>query len=224
MWNTVKQFCIDNSASIIVSLLIGALFFILGPMGLWFSGKKVRREKIHKAKSDFLDLTESMLVNKEKVDIPKLLILFRAVERQNGIDLGLEADIENLLGDLALRFSQSKHLSSEQKDAYIEQLNALLAKLYEPDKSEQAMAEETPRPLPKSIQSVVSELRQVAEKLDSSELKEKIDQLEKSYRPPTDPFSLTFRLIRERPRFFLIGMLVYAIIIVVFVFKKVWFE
>lgn len=224
MWESIKQFCSANSASIIVSLLIGAVFFILGPLGLWFSGKKVRKEKVHKAKSDFLDLTESMLVNKEKIDIPKLLILFRAVERQNGIDLGLESDIENLLGDLALRFSQSKHLSSEQKDAYLEQLNGLLEKLYEPVKNELQPPEEPARTLPKSMQSIVSDLRQTADRLDSAELKEKIDQLEKSYRRPTDPISLSFRIIRERPLVFVFVLLLYVVILVVFVFKKEYFK
>ena len=218
MWESIAQFCSANSASIIVSVLIGAVFFILGPLGLWFSGKKVRREKIYKAKSDFLDLTESMMVNKDKIDVPKLLILFRAVERQNGIDLGLESDIENLLGDLALRFSQSKHLSSEQKDAYLDQINALIEKLYEPVKHDLPAADETSRVLPKSMQSVVTELRQLAEKLNSAELKEKADALEKNYRRPNDPFYSMFRVIRERPMIFLGVSIGYIVAVVYFLF------
>ena len=75
MWETIKHFFLDNSAAIIISLLIGAVFFILGPLGLWFSGKKVKREKVNKAKSELLDLIESMLVNNEKITLSKLITL-----------------------------------------------------------------------------------------------------------------------------------------------------
>ena len=153
MWNTIKQFLIDNQASIWVSLIVGAIFFILGPLGLWFSGKKVKREKINKAKSELLDLIESMLVNKEQITISKLLTLFRAIERQNSVNLGLDTDLNNILEDLSLRFAKSKHLSSDQKDAYLKQIDDLISDLELSKKKEQSSDSIVQREIPKSMKN-----------------------------------------------------------------------
>lgn len=217
---TITKFILDNSASIIVSLIIGALFFILGPLGLWFSGKKVKREKINKAKAELLDLIESMLVNKEQITISKLITLFRAVERQNGNNLGLDSDLNNTLEDLTLRFARSKHLSSEQKDAYIEQIDKLINSIHEQEQQEKTLNKNDVRDVPKSFKSIINEIKSEAETLNSEKLNEKIDLLEKKFIRPNDPFALTFRILTERPKLFFITMAIYlAIVIAVLIFK-----
>ncbi len=222
MWESIKQFFIDNQSSIVVSLIIGAIFFILGPLGLWFSGKKVKREKINKAKAEFLDLIESMLVNNENLSKSKILTLFRAIERQNGINIELDSDIENLLEDLSLRFARSKHLSAEQKDNYATKIDNLIKSLNQiPDKvaSETSILRE--RETPKSIKSIIADLKSESENLDSEKLNETIERLEKYHKRPNDPILLTARIIKEKPRLFFAVLVVYVIIIALLVYFDV---
>lgn len=220
MWNSISKFFIDNQSSIIVSLIIGAIFFILGPLGLWFSGKKVKREKIKKAKDEFLDLIESMLVNNENFTRLKILTLFRAIERQNGISLELDSDIENLLEDLSLRFARSKHLSAEQKDEYASRIDKLILSLNE--KQNQETMENSlltrERAIPKSIKSIINELKNESENLNSDNLREIIEKLEKYHKRPSDPLLLALRIMREKPRLFLIVLIIYIIIIALLVY------
>jgi uncharacterized protein YbcC (UPF0753/DUF2309 family) len=212
MWNTIKQFLIVNQASIWVSLIVGAIFFILGPLGLWFSGKKVKREKTNKAKSELLDLIESMLVNKEQITISKLLTLFRAIERQNSVNLGLDTDLNNILEDLSLRFAKSKHLSSDQKDAYLKQIDDLISDLETSKKKEQTSDSIIQREIPKSMKSIIEQLREEASNLNSESLTKQIDQLEKQYKRPSDPFYVLSRIIREKPKEFFLAFLIYIIV------------
>ncbi|MGE6221327.1 hypothetical protein ACQKCH_16005 [Nubsella zeaxanthinifaciens] len=219
MWNSISKFFIDNQSSIIVSLIIGAIFFILGPLGLWFSGKKVKHEKIKKAKDEFLDLIESMLVNNENFSRSKILTLFRAIERQNGISLELDSDIENLLEDLSLRFARSKHLSAEQKDEYASRIDKLIINLNEkPDQETKENSLTREREIPKSIKSIINELKTESENLNSDSLKEIIEKLEKYHKRPSDPLLLAVRVIREEPRFFLSVLVVYIIIVALLVY------
>jgi len=219
MWETIKQFLIDNQSSIIVSIIIGALFFVLGPLGLWFSGKKVKKEKINKAKSEFLDLIESMLVNGENITISKLITLFGAIERQNGINLGLDSDIENLLEDLSLRFARSKHLSPEQKDKYSNEIDNFIQQLYKEEKEEN---EAPVRELPKSLKSIVNDIKKEAEPLDSDKLLEKVESLEKYLTKPSDPFLRMFTILRERPKLtYWIGLVYIIVILIVFIVQYI---
>ncbi|WP_276167809.1 hypothetical protein [Zobellia alginiliquefaciens] len=217
MGEGIKQFFIDNQSSIIVSLIIGAIFFILGPLGLWFSGKKVKKEKINKAKSDFLDLVESMLVNKENITISKLVTLFGAIERQNGISLGLDSDINNLLEDLSLRFARSKHLSSEQKNTYSDEIDGLIKQLSKVDDED---SQTVIRELPKSVRSIVNEIRKEAESSNSDKLIEKIDLLEKHLTKPSDPFLRMITILRETPKLNAwISIYYVATIVIVFIIQ-----
>lgn len=219
MWESIKQFFIDNSSSIIVSLIIGAIFFVLGPLGLWFSGKKVKREKINKAKSELLDLIESMLVNNEKITISKLITLFRAVERQNGNNLGLDSDLNNILEDLTLRFAKSKHLSSEQKDSYIEKIDALINSI----KSEESrnLKDNNQREIPKSLKSIITELKLETESAngDSKKMIDKIQQLEDKLKGKNDPMISMIRILYER-KYFRWVMVIYVIIVLIILLAK----
>lgn len=218
MSDSIKHFFLNNQSSIIVSLIVGLLFFILGPLGLWFSGKKVKREKINKAKSELLDLIESMLVNKEFISISKLLTLFRAIERQNGINLGLDSDLNNILEDLSLRFAKSKHLSSDQKDSYLKQIDDLIEELTTPKIDDEVTNKYPQRALPKSMKSLVSDLREEAVKLNSDSLTEKINELEKQYstrfHPLFEPFFILPKLMKERPKTFAVAVVIYIVMVV----------
>ena len=222
MWTSIKQFFIDNQSSIIVSIVVGALFFILGPLGLWFSGKKVKREKISKAKSELLDLIESMLVNKEHISISKLLTLYRAIERQNSINLGIDSDLNNVLEDLSLRFAKSKHLSADQKDGYQKQIDDLIVELSTPKNTdvEEKLPTQNQREIPKSLKSIIDALREETKEIKSEKLSETIDQLEKKYRRPTDPFFILSRMIRERPKLMFTVIIIYFIVIALFLYFK----
>ena len=101
------NFCHNNSSNIIVSFITGLIFFVLGPIGLWFSRKKIKQERTRKAKDALLDIVEGMLVNQEKIDEQKLSVLFRDVERDIDVDLGENYDVDRLLEDITLRFEKA---------------------------------------------------------------------------------------------------------------------
>ena len=129
MWDALIQFWNNNSSNIIVSLLVGFVFFVFGPLGLWFSGKKIRRERIRKAKEVLIDLLEGMVVNQANLDETRLRSVFSAVERDVDTDLSGEYHIEHWLSDVVLRFEKSRHLSADQKQQYY---NAISKITYEP--------------------------------------------------------------------------------------------
>ena len=130
MWNSLVAFWTANSSSIIVSLLVGFVFFILGPLGLWFSGKKIRRERVRKSKEILIDLLEGMIVNQASIDEKKLRSIFRAVERDNDIDLSGDYHIDHWLGDVVLRFERSRHLSADQKQHYYEAVRKITDEMH----------------------------------------------------------------------------------------------
>lgn len=218
----ITKFFLDNESSIIVSLIVGTVFFILGPLGLWFSGKKVKREKVNKAISELLDLFESMLVNKENITISKLLTLFRAVERQNTVNLRMDSDLESILEDLSLRFAKSKHLSSDQKDVYQQQIDVLITDLYMPEHEHKDDTQEQ-RVLPKSIKSIMISLREEIKDSGSEKLNLLIDQMEKQVLVDSEPvgvspIQLIIRKIGKRPKLFIWILIIYFIIVATFIY------
>src|SRR3990172_3170479 len=130
MWEDISQFWRDNSASIMVSLIVGFVFFVLGPLGLWFSGKRIRRERIRKAKETLIDLLERMVVNQAQADEAKLKSVFRAVERDIDIDLSGEYHLDHWLGDVVLRFERRRHLSGDQKQQYYDSVHRIYEEIH----------------------------------------------------------------------------------------------
>lgn len=125
MFDLMRTFWEQNSSSIIVSAGVGFLFFVLGPLGLWFSGRKIKKERIRKAKEVLIDLLEGMIVNQGFVDAEKLRLLFLAVERDVDIDLSGEYRIVDWLNDVVLRVERSRHLGSDQKKQYYDYVKML---------------------------------------------------------------------------------------------------
>ena len=119
------QFWNDNSANIIISIAVGLVFFVLGPLGLWFSGRKIRKERIRKAKEMLIDLVEGMIVNQEQITNSKLRKVFSAVEREVEVSIDADYNLERLFEDVILRFQRSKHLDPSQKDTYSKSLSEL---------------------------------------------------------------------------------------------------
>jgi hypothetical protein len=73
------EFWRHNTPQIIISVVVGLLFFVLGPL---FSGKRIRNERLRKAKELLLDLLEEMIVNHAQIDETRLNSIYRAVERE----------------------------------------------------------------------------------------------------------------------------------------------
>ena len=161
-----------------------------------------------------------MLVNNEKITVSKLITLFRAVERQNGNNLGLDSDLNNILEDLTLRFAKSKHLSSEQKDVYIDKIDKLIESVNKQELPDEEKTQIEKRELPKSFKTIIKDLKaeSESENIDKKKLNEKIDQLEKRLVGTSDPFLRMIRIIREKPQLFWTAMLVYVIIVVLVLF------
>lgn len=210
---SLSTFWEANSSGIIASLIIGFIFFVLGPLGLWFSGKKVKKEHIKKAKENLLDVFEGMLVNREELNLKKLTTVFHAVEREIGITLEESYDLENIFGDLALRFEKSKHLSPDQKEEYFKRVNGLINEI-----REEQHKEERERIIPRSYSKIINDLRTAIENNDQKMANSLVDGLEKKLiRVPLFEKSIFYsykRLYRKNPvRFFIIVISVMIIYI-----------
>jgi hypothetical protein len=129
----LAEFWEANRASILVSLGVGFLFFVLGPIGVWFSGRKIREERLRKAKEMLSDLLEGMLVSQEEIQVSKMSSLVRAVEREIDVRVQGVYGLQCLLEDVMLRFQRSRHLDAQQKNEYASRIHALQVEIDAPD-------------------------------------------------------------------------------------------
>lgn len=194
MWEALIQFWSNNSSNIIVSLIVGFVFFVLGPLGLWFSGKKIRRERIRKAKEVLIDLLEGMVVNQAKIDEIKLRSVFRAVERDVDTDLSGEYHIEHWLSDVVLRFEKSRHLSADQKQQYYNAISKITDEIY--SKTDKKVVIETPR----KYEPLLNDLKSALSSMDNDKAVTIVEELERAMllrQRTQDPLLNVFRVYRR---------------------------
>ncbi|CAM1343317.1 hypothetical protein [Tenacibaculum aestuarii] len=218
MVETFWNFITSNSSSIIISISVGFLFFVLGPLGLWFSKRKIRREKTKKAKENLLDLVEGMLVNRENITESRLSSLFYAISRENGINLEIDNDISDLIEDLILRFQRSKHLSAEQKDAYIKNLEDLEKTIFQSEE-----LEEEQREIPKSYVRILKELEEYIDNNNKEKAKKELNLLKEKLLVPANPldrvFGIYHKMYKRNPVFFISTVISVVIVYVYLIIK-----
>jgi CRISPR/Cas system CSM-associated protein Csm2 small subunit len=209
MWETLVQFWNNNSANIAVSLLVGFVFFVLGPMGLWFSGKKIRRERIRKAKETLIDLLEGMIVNQASIDEDKLRSVFRAVERDIDTDLSGEYHIDHWLGDVVLRFEKSRHLSAEQKQSYYDSVRKIIDEIH--SKIDKKHVVEVPR----KYEPIIDELKAALSIGETEKASRVLEELERalilrgrSQDPILNVFRVYRRMYERSPITFFIALII----------------
>ncbi|PLX77739.1 MAG: hypothetical protein C0607_00560 [Azoarcus sp.] len=195
-----------NADAIIVSLVVGFIFFVLGPIGVWFSGRKIRKERQRKAKDLLVDLVEGMIVTQEEVTSGKLGGMFRAVEREVEVEIGDSYDVERLFEDVMLRFQRSKHLDSGQKDAYSKRMSELSESFKQAEKTEE-------RVMPRRYVQIFDDLRAATDATDRDKLTALISELEKRliYSREQDPIFGALngyrRMAREHPILLIVAFL-----------------
>lgn len=218
------NFWAENSNSILISLGVGLVFFVLGPLGLWFSGRKVKRERLAKAQVMLVDLVESMLVNQEKVTAETLTPLMQAVGREVEVALADHYDLELLIQDVMLRFQRSKHLDADQKAEYVENLVALA------DQVRAGRKRVSQDDIPRRYQAILADLEDAVGQGDEKEARERLSELRKRLIGSTPADSLLelfggpyVRMYRRNPRQFvvtlIVGSTVYAVFIVWFILR-----
>jgi hypothetical protein len=229
MWTFINDFIKNNTDNIIVSLITGVLFFVLGPLGLWFSNKKIRKEKINKSKDKILDLAESMLVNGEKVNEIKLSNIFFAVSRQNDVNLEIDTDLTNILEDLILRFASSKHLAPNQKDDYIEKIQTLIrdVETKQRESINRQTDTEQKREIPKSIKKIVDDMEIGLNENQQDSVRRGIEELKERLTIRRDDFAFRFfsvyiRLYKRNPVLFLILLIVVIAVYVIMIKSLVY--
>ncbi len=125
----LSEFWTKNSTTIFISLGIGLLFFVLGPIGVWFSGRRIKQERLRKAREVLLDIVEELFVDQANVTPELIGATFNSTEREIDVQLSGEYDAKLLLEDLVLRFQKSRHLDANQKESYTKKILSLLSKL-----------------------------------------------------------------------------------------------
>jgi len=212
MWDTLAQFWHDNNANIIVSLVISFVFFVLGPLGLWFSGKRIRRERIRKAKEALIDLLEGMIVNQANVDEAKLRSVIRAVERDIDIDLSGEYHIDYWLGDVVLRFEKSRHLSAEQKQQYYDAVRKIIDEIH--SKTDKKTME-----VPRKYEPILNDLKSALSSGETTRASHVVEELERalvmrehSQDPLWNVFQFYTRLYQKSPFTFSVAAVLILVI------------
>lgn len=205
----ILKFWNENFSNIMISLGVGFVFFVLGPIGVWFSGKRIRKERVRKAKELLIDLIEGMLVSQESITTDKLKQLFNAVEREVETTIDSDYDLERLFEDVSLRFQRSKHLDAIQKDSYSNTLLTLSEAL---EKAQESGA----RVIPRSYKTLIEELREAVENNNQEKANKAIEEIEeKVLKIPqeAEPFiriiAMQKRMIREYPIIFIGAIFIY---------------
>jgi hypothetical protein len=212
------KFWNENYSNIMISLGVGFVFFVLGPIGVWFSGRRIRQERVRKAKEMLIDLIEGMLVTQEQITTAKLKQLFNAVEREVETTIDSDYDLERLFEDVALRFQRSKHLDSTQKDSYSSTLLSLTESL---EKSQEAGV----RVIPRNYKALIEELREAIGSNDQDkatkaieEIEEKVSKIPQEAEPFIKIISMQKKMIREHPYIFgsvIVGYFVFVAVMVI---------
>jgi len=166
-----------NSNAVLISLGTGFIFFVLGPIGVWFSGRRIRTERRRRASQALLDLLEDMLVSGEQIHPTNLSALFRAMERETDVVLEGFYDAETLFEDLALRFAKSRHLDATQKNKYSDEIHRISQEIAAsarvlPEKSGE-------RSIPRAYTKMFEELRQAINNTDTQKASTLVSELEK---------------------------------------------
>ena len=190
------------------------MFFVLGPIGVWFSGRRIRKERVRKAKELLIDLIEGMIVTQEQITTSKLKQPFNAVEREVETTIDADYDLERLFEDVSLRFQRSKHLDATQKDAYSTTLLSLGDSIKK--------AEETgARVIPRSYRALFEDLRTSITEGSSdrslnaiNELEEKVSKIPQEMEPFMRIMAMQKRMIREHPYVFGVAVLIYILFVV----------
>ena len=198
-----------------ISLAVGFVFFVLGPVGVWFSERRIRKERIRKAKEMLIDLIEGMIVTQEKITTAKLKQLFNAVEREVETTIDSEYDLERLFEDVSLRFQRSKYLDSNQKDTYSATLLTLAEALEGAEKSRK-------RVIPRGYKTLLEELRISISDNNITKANAAIDEIEEKVSKipqEIEPFIRIFSMFREHP--FIVSIVVIVYLILVFIIINV---
>ncbi len=217
----LTEFWTANSGNVIVSLIIGFVFFVLGPLGLWFSGRRIRQERVRKAKDALLDILEGMLVSQETIDEQKLSLLFRAVARDIDVNLGTSYDVENLLEDVVLRFEKSKHLDAAQKDKYANEVQRLFQEMKPTPESPKE------RVIPRPYRKIIDDLKEVLSQNDQASANKIVSELEERLIGETTGGGSSMigllgvyrRLYERNPILFIVLSIIVIAVYVVFIFS-----
>lgn len=221
MWEKISTFLSENQTSLITNLIAGLVFFIFGPVIIGFSNRKIKKEKLNRAKESYLDLLENMLVNKETVTKEKLTTLFHALNREFNIKLEEIIDIQSLLEDLMLRFAKSKHLSPIQKDEYSTKIETIKHSI------EIDLEARTSKTIPKSYKKIFEDIDKNIELNNKENLITSINQIKEKINEE-DPLNIGLNifpfsgeinyLIKQWKRRPIFMSMVLLLIIIIYVF------
>lgn len=216
---SIWDFVSNNAATLIITGGAGVLFFVLGPLGVWFSGRKIRKERIRKAKDSLLDIFEGMLVNQEEITPKKLSLLISAVEREGGVSLDGVHSVDWLIEDVMLQFQKSKHLDAQQKQEYYSKLSGVHDAF-----NEESEAEPT-RHAPRDESGLLDKLRESVkgnEKAEQlvKELQTQLDRRSKAFETILGPFPLYRKFFENNPKRFI---LISAFAFTIYLLFVLWF-
>lgn len=120
----IWEFFYENRVALLITL-VGGIPVFLYTLISWEHKQRYERHK--KAKETVIDNLESLFINNQSVSLEIIKHLISATEREQIIEL--KDPPKNLLEDLELRFEKSKHLNTERRTYYIEQIEEIISKI-----------------------------------------------------------------------------------------------
>ena len=224
----LRTFWDDHGTSILITLGVGFVFFLLGPIAGAFSKRRIRRERVEKVKDSLANLVEGMLVNQEDISGDKLRRMFRATEREADVVVGSQYDLGRLLDDVGLRFQRSPHLDAKQKNGYLETLASLADTLAE--NGDELGKSVAPAAYDTLLDALASSIR-AGDQEKSTELIAKLrKRLSQEIFPDRDDLMTPFRAIpslyvalvrRHRTALAILGILYVVFFVVVFILDTI---
>jgi len=171
--------------NIMVSIIVGFIFFVLSSMVFKIRERSVAFERYKKAKGTILDILESSLINKQEPTQYRIKHIIQAAQREENVEL--RDSPLTLLEDLELRFEKSRHLDTNQQTYFINQIEELISQIETEDRI---------RLVPLSYEKILESLKSNIESgkkedsiADLNNLTNKLSESSKS--PDTDMSNIT---------------------------------
>lgn len=166
----IINYIFSNWASITVTLIISS-FSLYGSHRLLSRYQTSEYEKrLNEAKKSVLDILENYIITSREIEHQKLENLISAVDRRSSFDFSSEVTHVSLLQDLELRIEESRHLDTDQKHAYANNIDNIISNIKGKKKNERLSDDRT---------EIIRELTKKIENEDKQEALEEVEKLKK---------------------------------------------
>ncbi|MBU3120786.1 hypothetical protein KPE71_11040 [Acinetobacter soli] len=119
----MKELILNNLFSLVATLAISFFIYFLQER----KAKSADREKIKQTKKEIIDTIEAYIINNQNISESVILNFKDGIERANEVVIEKDWNSIALLQDISFRLQSSRHLAVDQKLAYANKLDQMIA-------------------------------------------------------------------------------------------------